>query len=152
MPENRETSVSPGAQPGRPAKAKSHKAGKHGAEESDRGVVAMKQPNEEAQASEEVVERRQRTEENIVESNTPPAQNGRGVSQGLSGVRRVAREKKREKFTTLLHHVKVDLLRKSFYALKRKAAPGVDGMTWAEYEIGLEDRLNDLHSRIHRGA
>ena len=60
--------------------------------------------------------------------------------------------RKQERFTALLHHVKVDLLRDSFYALKRKAAPGVDGVTWQEYEPGLEDRLVDLHSRVHRGA
>ena len=59
---------------------------------------------------------------------------------------------KPERFTTLLHHVSVDLLRESFYGLKRKAAPGVDGVTWKEYETGLEDRLNDLHGRVHRGA
>ena len=52
----------------------------------------------------------------------------------------------------LLHHVTPELLRESFYALKRKAAPGVDGVTWQEYETGLEDRLNDLHGRVHRGA
>jgi len=56
------------------------------------------------------------------------------------------------KFTALLHHLTVDLLRESFYALKRNAAPGVDGTTWPEYETGLEDRLVDLHSRVHRGA
>ena len=55
-------------------------------------------------------------------------------------------------FTALLHHLTVGLLRESFYALKRKAAPGVDGVTWREYETGLEDRLDDLHSRVHRGA
>ena len=55
-------------------------------------------------------------------------------------------------FTALLHHLTVGLLRESFYALKRKAAPGVDGVTWREYEAGLEDRLDDLHSRVHRGA
>jgi group II intron reverse transcriptase/maturase len=74
------------------------------------------------------------------------------VSQGLIGVRRAARERKQERFTTLLHHLNVDLLRGSYYALQRKAAPGVDGMTWREYADGLEDRLTDLHSRIHRGA
>src|SRR5262249_39737593 len=73
-------------------------------------------------------------------------------SQGLSGVREVAKARKQERFTALLHHVTVDLLRDSFYALKRKAAPGVDGVTWQEYETGLEDRLVDLHSRVHRGA
>ena len=46
----------------------------------------------------------------------------------------------------------VDRLRDSFYGLKRKAAPGVDGVTWKEYETGLEDRLKDLHGRVHRGA
>ena len=56
------------------------------------------------------------------------------------------------KFTALLHHLTVDLLRESFYSLKRKAAPGVDGVTWQEYETGIEDRLVDLHGRVHRGA
>jgi len=56
------------------------------------------------------------------------------------------------KFTALLHHLTVDLLRESFYSLKRKAAPGVDGVTWQEYESGLEDRLVDLRGRVHGGA
>ena len=92
------------------------------------------------------------TKENIVESNTRPTQSGERVSQGLQGVRERARRNKQERFTALLHHVTPELLRESFYALKRKAAPGVDGMTWQEYAIGLEDRLKDLHSRVHRGA
>jgi RNA-directed DNA polymerase len=46
----------------------------------------------------------------------------------------------------------VDLLRDSYYALKRQAAPGVDGVTWQEYETGLAGRLVDLHSWVHRGA
>jgi retron-type reverse transcriptase len=74
------------------------------------------------------------------------------MSQGLNGVRKAARERKQERFTALLHHVTVDLLRDSFFALKRQAAPGVDGVTWQEYETGREDRLIDLHSRVHRGA
>ena len=81
-----------------------------------------------------------------------PAQDGKGVSQGLAGVRQVARERKQERFTTLLHHMNVDLLRASFHALKKSAAPGVDGVTWRQYEEGLEDRLADLKDRIHRGA
>jgi group II intron reverse transcriptase/maturase len=68
------------------------------------------------------------------------------------GVRKAAKEHKEMKFTALLHHLTVDLLQESFYALKRKAAPGVDGTTWQEYEAGLEGRLIDLHSRVHRGA
>ena len=56
------------------------------------------------------------------------------------------------RFTALLHHLTINLLRDSFYELKRKAAPGVDGVTWQEHETGLEGRLADLHSRVHRGA
>ena len=82
----------------------------------------------------------------------PPAQDGSGVSQGLAGVRKAARERRQERFTTLLHHLTVDLLRVSFYALKRSASPGVDGVRWQEYEEGLEGRLADLKDRIHRGA
>ncbi len=74
------------------------------------------------------------------------------MSQGLDGVRKEAKERKQERFTALLHHLNVDLLRDSFYALQRKASPGVDGVTWQEYETGLEDRLVDLHSRVHRGT
>jgi retron-type reverse transcriptase len=56
------------------------------------------------------------------------------------------------RFTALLHHVDIDLLRSSYYNLKKRAAAGVDGVTWQEYEDGLEERLADLHGRIHRGA
>ena len=90
--------------------------------------------------------------ENTRLPSTPPTQSGARVSQGLAGVRKAAKEQPGIKFTALLHHLTVDLLRESFYALKRKAAPGVDGVTWQEYETGLEDRLTDLHSRVHRGA
>src|ERR1700730_917550 len=69
-----------------------------------------------------------------------------------AGVRKAARDNKEMKFTALLHHLTVELLRESFYSLKRKAAPGVDGVTWQEYEVGIEDRLTDLHGRVHRGA
>ena len=87
-----------------------------------------------------------------MEPHTSSTQSESGVSQGLQGVRQAAKERKQEKFTALLHHLSVDLLRESFFGLKRQAAPGVDGVTWKEYETGLEDRLIDLHSRVHRGA
>jgi RNA-directed DNA polymerase len=67
-------------------------------------------------------------------------------------VREVAKKEKRLQFTALLHHVTVALLLDSFYALKREAAPGVDGVTWKEYETDLDKRLEDLHSRVHRGT
>jgi len=136
----------------RSAKAQNHNAGMYGPEKSDRAVVPMNQPNKGEQSSAEVGEGRARTKENIVQSNTSPTQSGERVSQGLSGVRKAAKERRQERFTALLHHASVGLLRDSFYALKRQAAPGVDGMTWKEYETGLEDRIADLHSRVHRGA
>ena len=67
-------------------------------------------------------------------------------------MRQRARERKTEKFMNLLHHLTIDLLQTSYYALQRKASPGVDGVTWKEYETGLDGRLIDLHSRVHRGA
>src|SRR3954464_14186609 len=72
--------------------------------------------------------------------------------RGLAGVRKAAKERKGMTFTALFHHLTVGLLREGFYALKRRAAPGVDGVTWTEYESGIEGRLADLHSRVHRGA
>ena len=74
------------------------------------------------------------------------------MSKGLTGVRQAARAKKDERFTALLHHLTSELLRCSFYALKREAAAGVDGVRWKEYETELEGRIADLHSRVHRGA
>jgi RNA-directed DNA polymerase len=71
---------------------------------------------------------------------------------GAGGCAESSKGTQGEKFTALFHHVTIDLLRSSFGSLKRKAAPGVDGMTWQEYEAGLEGRLADLHSRVHRGA
>jgi RNA-directed DNA polymerase len=90
--------------------------------------------------------------ENAHQSSTLSTQSEARVSQGLAGVRKAARERKELKFTALLHHLTVALLSESFYALKRRASPGVDGVTWQEYENGLENRLVDLHSRVHRGA
>jgi len=136
----------------RSAKVQSHKADVHVSEKSDCAVVPVNQPNKGERSSAEVGEGRARTKENIVRSNTSPTQSGERVSQGLSGVRQAAKERRQERFTALLHHMTVGLLRDSFYALKRQAAPGVDGVTWKEYEAGLDGRIADLHDRVHRGA
>src|SRR5436309_7357720 len=154
MHENRETSGTSRSNQDRdrPEKAISRTAGRHVPEESDRAVVPVNLPNKEERSSMEAEEERARAKENIVQSNTHPTQSGKGVSQGLRGVRQAAKERKQEQFTALLHHLNVGLLRESFYALKRQASPGIDGVTWQEYETGLEDRLIDLHSRVHRGA
>jgi len=156
MHENRETSSPTDPKKGSPAgKGQGRNASAYGGEESD-GVVVPMNPSNKAQAAHaEAAEReegRTPTKENVNQAHTLPAQNGRGVSQGLAGVRKVAKENKQEKFTTLLHHLNIDLLRRSFLHLKKQAAPGVDGVTWGQYEQGLEDRLTDLNSRVHRGT
>jgi RNA-directed DNA polymerase len=152
MRENRETS-SAVCQQSRPAgEGRSHTTCMNADEESDRGVVPAKVPNNTGQPVAEGPEGRPRTKENAGQAYTYPTQSGKSVSQGLAGVRKAARERKKEKFTALLHHLTVDLLKQSFQALKKRAAAGVDGVTWKEYEVGVEDRLKDLHSRVHRGA
>ena len=113
----------------------------------------MKEPNEGRPGRpEEVSEGRAGAKENRDESYTGPTQSGINVSPGLVAVRQRAREGKTEKFTNLLHHVTIELLHASYYALQRKSAAGVDGVTWKEYEPGLISRITDLHSRVHRGA
>jgi group II intron reverse transcriptase/maturase len=112
----------------------------------------MNHSNKDKRSLAENEEGRPSIKENADQPHTYPTQSGKGVSQGLAGVRQAARENKEMKFTALLHHLTVDLLRGSFYSLKKKAAPGVDGITWQEYETGLEGRLVDLHGRVHRGA
>src|SRR6266566_7628892 len=152
MHENREIScTSWSADQDRSAKAINQKADVNVQEKSDSAVVPVNQPNNEGQPSAEAGEGRAQTEENIGQSRMRPTQSGKCMSQGLPGVRQAARERKQERFTALLH-LSVGLLHDSFYALKRQASPGVDGVKWQEYETGLEDRLSDLHSRVHRGA
>ena len=74
------------------------------------------------------------------------------MSQALDRVRQAARLRKKERFTALFHHLSIDLFRELFFALKRDAAPGVDGLTWRTYEADLDRNLTDLHSRVQRGA
>src|SRR5713226_1235266 len=121
-------------------------------EESDSGTIPMNHSNNDGKPSAEGEEGRPLIKENTHQSSTHSTQSEARVSQGLAGVRKAARERKGMQFTALLHHLTVGLLRESFYALKRKAAPGLDGVTWEEYEPELEGRMIDLHSRIHRGA
>lgn len=124
----------------------------HGREKSDPAIVATKPTNKAGQPVAEPVERRTGAEGNAGQQSTLRSQSRDRVTQALDRVRQAARQKKKERFTALLHHVNVDSLRSAFYALKRKAAPGVDGMTWQDYEADLEPRLTDLHGRVHRGA
>src|SRR6266403_5498477 len=124
----------------------------HDPEKSDSGIVAMKPMNKAGRPAAELAEPRPGTKGNAGQQSTHRTQSRARVTQALDRVRKAARQRKKEQFTSLLHHMNVDLLRTAFYALKRKAAPGVDGMMWADYEADLEPRLEDLHGRVHRGA
>src|SRR5580704_8218398 len=124
----------------------------HDREKSDPAIVAEKPTNKAGRPAAESAEPRVGAEGNASWQSTNRTQGRERVSQALERVRQVARQRKKEKFTALLHHVGVDLLGMAFFALKRDAAPGVDGLTWRTYEADLDRNLTDLHERVHRGA
>jgi RNA-directed DNA polymerase len=143
--ENRETQSVPVEVAGRLEKAMSRKTNMYAGWESDGCVVPSKCPNNGGQPPAEDMEGRQPTKENIGQATAPRTQSRIGELSDLFGVRKAARKDKRTRFTALLHHVTVNLLRVSYYALKRGAAPGVDGVSWQEYETDLDEKLADLH-------
>ena len=146
--------MTPGAEgsSGRSGKANSRTPDMHVTGKSDDCVVPLKLANEAAKVVEESVEGRRSIEGIVTEHAAPRTQSRNRASIGLCGVREVARRDRRARFTALLHHVTVERLRESFFALKRDAAPGVDGLTWQGYREGLEERLVDLHAHVHRGS
>src|SRR5437588_3282806 len=121
-------------------------------EKSDPAIVAVKPTNKAGQPAAELVEPRAGAEGNVSQQSTGRAQYRGTVSQALARIRQAARQRKKEKFTALLHHISIDLLDEAFFELKEDAAAGVDGLSWADYEQNLERNLEDLHARIHRGA
>src|SRR5450631_2802130 len=124
----------------------------YGGGKSDPVIVAAKPANKAEASAAEPGEPRTGTKGNAGQQSTRQAQDWESVSQALDRIRQVAKAKKKERFTSLLHHVSVDLLRVSFHALERDAAPGVDGLIWQDYEVDLERNLEDLHRRVQRGA
>src|SRR6266480_3787095 len=124
----------------------------HGLEKSDSVIVAVKPANKVAQPAAEPVEPRAETKGNASQPTTCRAQHRISVPQTLERIRKVARERKKEKFTTLLPHISPDLLEEAFFELKKDAAPGVDGLTWKDYGGDLERNLDELHDRVQRGA
>ncbi len=119
---------------------------------SDTPIVPTKVLNNAADAAAEVLEGRGVTKGNARQTPAGRTQSRETASCGLERVRHVAKEDKNAKFTALLHHVTIERLRRSFFHLKKMAAPGIDGMTWSEYRVDLEVNLIDLHGRLHRGA
>ncbi|CDZ67824.1 Bll8206 protein [Neorhizobium galegae bv. orientalis] len=79
-------------------------------------------------------------------------QDRESVSQALERVRNAARQRKTERFTALYHHITPELLRMSFYALRRGAAASADGVRWQDYEADLDTNIKALHERVHRGT
>ena len=124
----------------------------HDTEQSDAGVVAMKAANKGEQFPAEPLERRAAAEKNPRSTGTVRTQSRGAVSPGAERIRQFAKENPGERLTALLHHITPEALGEAYHALKRDAAPGVDGMTWREYGVGLDERLLDLHGRVHRGA
>ena len=114
--------------------------------------TAAKPTNKAEQSAAEPVEPRTGTKGNVGQQSTRRAQDRESVSQALERVRQAARQGKKEKFTSLLHHVDTAMLRTAFYAMKRDAAPGVDGMTWETYERDLDRRIEELYARVKSGA
>jgi RNA-directed DNA polymerase len=124
----------------------------HEPEKSDSVVVAGKPTNKAERSAAEPVEPRTGTKGNADQQRTRRAQDRESVSQALERVRIAARRGKKGRFTSLLHHIDPEMLRTAFHAIKRDAAPGVDGMTWRTYEQDLEHRIEDLHTRVQTGA
>ncbi len=118
---------------------------------SDSPVVPAKPSNNAAQAVAEMVEGRGLAEENTADKTRPGHRAGPDAPSALARVRQVAQGDKEARFTALLHHVTVDRLRAAYWAIRPKAAPGVDGVTWEAYGQELEANLHDLHQRLHTG-
>jgi RNA-directed DNA polymerase len=120
--------------------------------ESDSSIVPAKRANKAEPSAAESVEGRELTKGNA--SHTEPAPDAEPGKHGLgvAGIRQVANRDKNVRFTALLHHVTPELLIESYHALNPTAVPGIDEVTWKAYGQDLENRLADLHGRVHRGA
>jgi group II intron reverse transcriptase/maturase len=121
-------------------------------EKSDGLVVPVKLSNNAQGGAAEMVEGSGPAKGNTTSETRPGLGAGQGAPSELDRVRRVAATDKEARFTALLHHVDLDRLRAAYFALRPKAAPGVDGVTWTDYGSDLEENLRDLHTRVHRGA
>ncbi|PYE29910.1 group II intron reverse transcriptase/maturase [Rhizobium sp. PP-WC-2G-219] len=124
----------------------------NGHEKSDSAIVAVNPTNSTGEPVAEPGEPRAGTKGNANEQSTRRAQDRESVSQALERVRNAARQRKTERFTALYHHITPELLRMSFFALRRGAAAGADGVTWQDYEADLDNNIRDLHERVHRGT
>jgi RNA-directed DNA polymerase len=121
-------------------------------EKSDAPVVPTKRANKAGVAAAERVEGSGTKARNAELQSTVRTQSRAAVSQAQDRIREAVTRDEQERLTALLHHMTVEALREAFFNLKRNAAPGVDRMTWDEYATGVEERLADLHGRVHAQA
>lgn len=124
----------------------------HEREKSDPRIVPEKPTNEAEQSAEELVEGSGGAERNASQQSTVRAQSRGAVSQAQARIREAVARNPTGKLTTLLHHVNVETLREAFFSLKKRAAVGVDQVTWGDYAADLDPNLTDLAARVHRGA
>jgi RNA-directed DNA polymerase len=124
----------------------------HDQGKSDEPVVPMKQPNNAGKPAAEAVEGRGSTKGNPTSETRAGHSAGERVPSDLDRVRQAAKADKAVKFTALFHHITIDRLRLAFFDLKKKAAAGIDGVTWKQYAEDLEVNLQTLHDRLQRGA
>ena len=118
---------------------------------SDGPVVPANPPNNTVGVVAEVGEGRGPAKGNTASKTHPGHRAGPGASSALERVREAARRDKDVRFTALLHHVDPDRLWRAYWAIRPQAAPGMDGVTWAEYGRDLEANLQDLHARVQAG-
>ena len=113
---------------------------------ADRGVVLLMTAKATSRS-----EGRPRPERSPGETQQDRAQNRNSLPGRLAWVKEAAERSRQTRFTTLLHHIDEEALARAFARLKRRAAPGVDGMTVADYEQGLAERLRELCERVQSG-
>src|SRR5438067_11264327 len=124
----------------------------NGTKKSDSLIIPAKPANKAGHPAAEPVEGSSGTERNAELQSTVRTQSREAVSQAQDRIRGAVTRNKKEKLTALLHHITVDVLRRVFVKLKKRAAPGVAGVTWECYAADLDRILTDLHARVHRGA
>src|SRR6202158_2384853 len=125
---------------------------RHEHEKSAAAIGAEKLANKVERSAAEPAEQRAAAKGNADQQSTLRAQGRGSGSPALQRVPQAARPPRKEKFTALFPHLSAAMLRTAFFALKKDAAPGVDGLTWEAYEADLDRRIGDLHTRLHRGS
>ena len=124
----------------------------NGLKQSDEAIRPVRAANKGARASAESLEERASTKGNPDRQSTRRTRRRGSVPQAAARIRKAAERNPKERLTALFHHITPDALGAAYFALKKDAAAGVDGVTWDMYGEGLDERLLDLHRRLHTGG